>query len=121
MVMQEPTFEQVRVIASNIIDNYPVDQAIDLLLSQVVPHLSALDPMVTFGTKDGYTFMTHGYTKHPQCSRRCLKDCVINWMEAYKDINRAGDQGDQDNMFSPYDMWMESNRRTPQYGFLTRE
>lgn len=79
--INEPKFECVRKLASNIINNYPVDQAIDLLLDKIVPHLTVCDPIVVFGTKDGYTFMTHGFTKHPQCSRRCFKDCAINWMD----------------------------------------
>lgn len=45
----------------------------------IIPHIDLFFPICEFGTFENYTFFTHGYIDHTRCSRRCIKDCIIEY------------------------------------------
>jgi len=68
-----------KVAQQIILQENNVDSILARLYLYVIPHIDIFMPIYTFGTFKNYTFYTHGYIDHKRCSRRCIKDCSIDY------------------------------------------
>jgi hypothetical protein len=83
MIETYPNDNKINIIvnlAKNIILNCnSVEEILTRFNKDIIPHINIFFPICEFGTFKEYTFYTHGFINHEKCSRRCIKDCVIEY------------------------------------------
>ena len=83
MIPGYPTSREIKIIVNLakeiILNSNSLEEIFMRFNKDIIPHLSIFFPIYEFGTFEDYTFYTHGFINHKRCSRRCIKDCIIEY------------------------------------------